>query len=130
MSIFNQPLFNRLKQSFKSFIRHNRFYKHCILPIRLKLNELIESKLDDEAYFAYRYKKIFGYIPDFRNPQSFNEKIIHRILYDRNPIYTALADKLKARIYIASMLQHISYNPQNMICNDKYNGGGYRESKS
>ncbi|MCI5786343.1 MAG: hypothetical protein MR025_02690, partial [Helicobacter trogontum] len=47
-----------------------------------------------------RHKKIFGYTPNFRNPQTFNEKIIHRILFDRNPIYTALADKLKARIYI------------------------------
>ncbi|WP_237022135.1 ATP-grasp fold amidoligase family protein [Helicobacter bilis] len=45
-------------------------------------------------------KKIFGYTPDFKNPQTFNEKIIHRILFDRNPIYTALADKLKARIIL------------------------------
>ena len=29
------------------------------------------------------------------------------MLYDRNPIYSALADKLKARIYIATCLQEL-----------------------
>ena len=91
--------------SFKSFVRNNPVYKHYILPLRQKYNAYIESKLDDEAYFIRRHKKIFGYTPDFKNPQTFNEKIVHRILYDRNPLYTALADKLKARIYIAAKLQ-------------------------
>ncbi|TLE05554.1 hypothetical protein [Helicobacter bilis] len=69
-----------------------------------------ESKMSDEEYFIYRHKKIFGYTPDFKNPQTFNEKIIHRILFDRNPIYTALADKLKARIYIATILKDFHAN--------------------
>lgn len=69
-----------------------------------------EKAMSDEEYFIYRHKKIFGYTPDFHNPQTFNEKIIHRILFDRNPIYTALADKLKARIYIAFMLQDFIEN--------------------
>lgn len=60
---------------------------------------------DDEKFFYLRHKDIFGYKPNFKNPQTFNEKIIHRILYDRKPIYTYLADKLKARIYIANKLQ-------------------------
>ena len=82
-----------------------------------------ESKMSDEEYFIYRHKKIFGYTPDFKNPQTFNEKIIHRILFDRNPIYTALADKLKARIYIATTLQH--FNPtHNTQDNTIYTTGG------
>lgn len=68
------------------------------------LRDLYLNTLSDKQYFLRRHKKIFGYTPDFKNPQTFNEKIIHRILYDRNPIYTFLADKLKARIYIASKL--------------------------
>ena len=83
-------------------------YQHYILPLRQKYNAYIESKLDDEAYFTRRHKKIFGYTPDFKNPQTFNEKIVHRILYDRNPLYTALADKLKARIYITAKLQNLA----------------------
>ncbi len=97
-----------LKSTLKSIIRQNSIYQTCILPLRKKLNALIESRLTDEQYFLRRHKIIFGYTPDFKNPQTFNEKIIHRILYDRNPIYTALADKLKARIYIASKLQDLA----------------------
>ena len=73
-----------------------------------------ESKMSDEEYFIKRHKKIFGYTPDFRNPKTFNEKIIHRILFDRSPIYTALADKLKARIYIAYMLNDFETKDNNI----------------
>ncbi|WP_233714311.1 hypothetical protein [Helicobacter trogontum] len=76
----------------RSLVRKTSLYK--------KYQAKREAKMNDEEYFIYRHKKIFGYTPNFRNPQTFNEKIIHRILFDRNPIYTALADKLKARIYI------------------------------
>ena len=72
----------------------------------------------DIKYFTKRHKDIFGYTPDFKHPQTFNEKIVHRILFDRNPIYTHLADKLKARIYIATMLRDINLNATNT------NGGG------
>ena len=99
-----------LKSSLKSAIKHNPIYTKAIRPLRVKLNALIESTLDDEAYFVRRHKKIFGYTPDFRNPKTFNEKIIHRILFDRSPVYTALADKLKARIYIAATLYPLYEN--------------------
>ena len=99
-----------LKSRLKESIKHNPIYTRAIRPLRVKLNALIESTLDDEAYFIRRHKKIFGYTPDFRNPQTFNEKIIHRILFDRNPVYTALADKLKARIYIAATLYPLYEN--------------------
>ena len=56
--------------SLKSLIRNNPVYQHYILPLRQKYNAYIESKLDDEAYFTRRHKKIFGYTPDFKNPQT------------------------------------------------------------
>ncbi|WP_299328008.1 hypothetical protein [uncultured Helicobacter sp.] len=99
-----------LKSSLKSAIKHNPIYANYIRPLRVKLNTLIESRLTDEQYFVRRHKKIFGYTPDFRNPKTFNEKIIHRILFDRSPVYTALADKLKARIYIAATLYPLYEN--------------------
>ena len=106
MSQEPQSFKSRLKES----IKHNPIYTKAIRPLRVKLNALIESTLDDEAYFVRRHKKIFGYTPDFRNPKTFNEKIIHRILFDRSPVYTALADKLKARIYIAATLYPLYKN--------------------
>ncbi|EGP7860780.1 hypothetical protein I0O09_001581, partial [Campylobacter jejuni] len=64
----------------------------------------------DEEYFLREHLRIFKYKPNFRNPQTFNEKIIHRILYDHNPLYTALADKIKSRIFIKMMLDSKNYN--------------------
>ncbi|WP_082942567.1 ATP-grasp fold amidoligase family protein [Helicobacter sp. CLO-3] len=84
-----------------------------INPLRDKIEYLRTKNLSDEAYFLRRHQRLFGYTPDFRNPKTFNEKIIHRMLFDRNPIYTALADKLKARIYIASKLQNFDDSTNN-----------------
>ncbi|WP_334082700.1 hypothetical protein [Helicobacter typhlonius] len=89
----------------KDIVRENCLYKNFIRPIRAKWKERALAKLSDEEYFIKRHKKVFGYVPDFKNPQTYNEKIIHRILFDRSPIYTALADKLKARMYIATLLK-------------------------
>ena len=74
---------------------------------------------DDERYFYLRHKEIFGYKADFKHPKTFNEKIIHRMLYDRNPIYTALADKLKARIYIAHKLQGLTQENITSLANER-----------
>ncbi|CAM3487003.1 hypothetical protein HELA111659_10915 [Helicobacter labetoulli] len=113
----------QLKSTLKQLVKNNPLYKDFIRPMRVRFKEKALAKLDDESYFIKRHKKIFGYTPDFRNPQTFNEKIIHRILFDRNQIYTALADKLKARIYIATTLQHFdtAYNTQDNIA---YAAGG------
>jgi hypothetical protein len=41
-----------------------------------------------------------GYYPNFRLPKSFNEKIQHRKLYDKNPLYIICSDKLAVREYV------------------------------
>jgi hypothetical protein len=45
-----------------------------------------------------------GYPLDLKNPKTLNEKIQVRKLYDRNPIYPVLSDKLRMREYVASRL--------------------------
>jgi len=61
-------------------------------------------KLDDRpADLTYRFLcslkffKDHGYYPRFKNPRSFSEKIWHRMLFDRNLVWTEISDKLKAR---------------------------------
>ncbi|MGI7967039.1 ATP-grasp fold amidoligase family protein, partial [Campylobacter coli] len=66
----------------------------------------------DEQYFIKRHESFFHYKPDFRNPKTFNEKIIHRILFDRRDIYTFLADKIKVRLYIQFILEYDISNGQ------------------
>jgi hypothetical protein len=38
--------------------------------------------------------------PDLRNPRTFNEKVICKILYDRRTYLTLFADKLGIRAYV------------------------------
>ncbi len=47
-----------------------------------------------------RFKKAHGYEFNLSNPQSFNEKIVHKKLFDRNPLMPLTADKYRARGYI------------------------------
>lgn len=58
------------------------------------------SIISDKNYLTKKFMKKIKYSPNFDFPESFNEKINHRILYDRNPLFTQLADKLLVRDFI------------------------------
>jgi len=47
------------------------------------------------------YERVFGRVPNLKNPTTFNEKCTYKILHDRRPILTRIADKLRARDYVA-----------------------------
>lgn len=44
------------------------------------------------------------YWPNFMQPSTFSEKLWHRMLYDRDPRFTVLCDKLRARDYVAEKI--------------------------
>ncbi len=48
--------------------------------------------------------KSIGYFPNLKNPQSFNEKILHKKIYDRNPILPTVSDKYRVRDYVREVL--------------------------
>jgi hypothetical protein len=45
-----------------------------------------------------------GYRPDIRSPRTFNEKVLWRKLYDRNPLFPATMDKVRVRDYVRAQL--------------------------
>jgi hypothetical protein len=49
------------------------------------------------------YEKL-GYQLDINNPKSFNEKIVYKKLFDRNPLLILTADKYRVRDYIRSKM--------------------------
>jgi len=51
-------------------------------------------------YHHHRYK--YGKYPNLENPGTFTEKVHYRMLYDRRPILTLFADKIRVRDYVAS----------------------------
>lgn len=60
--------------------------------------------IPDKLYLSLVYFKHFGHFPNFRNPQTFNEKIQWLKLYDRNPDYTKMVDKYAVKQYIAETI--------------------------
>jgi len=58
----------------------------------------------DEKFLKEKFKLIFGYELNLKNPQTFNEKLQWLKLYDRNPLYTIMVDKYKVKEYVANII--------------------------
>lgn len=65
--------------------------------------------VSDERYLTKRFIKKLGYAPNFEQPRTFNEKVTARMIYDRCPYYTTLADKYLVRDVIKNRIgeQHL-----------------------
>lgn len=66
--------------------------------------ESIARIMSDEAYLKYVYKRNFHRELNLENPQSFNEKLNWLKLYNRNPLYTQLADKYQVKKIVAERI--------------------------
>ena len=51
-----------------------------------------------------RFYRKLGYPLNLKNPQSFNEKIVWKKIYDRNPLLPITADKYRVRSYLKDVL--------------------------
>ena len=51
-----------------------------------------------------RFYTILGYKVNLRNPKTFNEKIMWKKIYDRNPLLSVTADKYEVRSYVKEIL--------------------------
>jgi hypothetical protein len=65
---------------------------------------LLRSALPDRVVewisVVRRYRRWQSRLPRVFNPQTFNEKVVHRILFDRRPVLTELTDKAAVRHYV------------------------------
>ena len=57
--------------------------------------------LADRALVYHHHYFKYSKYPDLENPTTFTEKIHYRMLYDRRPILTLFADKIRVRDYVA-----------------------------
>lgn len=60
--------------------------------------------LTDKAYLKLLYWLHFGKKMNLNNPCTFNEKLQWLKLYNHNPLYTIMVDKVKAKDYVASIV--------------------------
>jgi len=51
-----------------------------------------------------RFYNKLGYYPDLKNPKSFNEKILWKKIYDRNPLLPVVSDKYGVRQYLKQVI--------------------------
>jgi len=65
----------------------------------MELFSVIPDSIFNKIFFLYKNR----YWPDFTNPQSFNEKINYIKLYDKNPLRTLVADRIKVQEYISKI---------------------------
>lgn len=59
---------------------------------------------NDALYLKVRYRLKMGKKLNLRNPVTFNEKLQWLKLYDRNPLYTLLVDKVKVKDWVAERI--------------------------
>lgn len=76
--------------------------------LRVILNDLLAKFAflikDDEKYIKIKWKLNMNYPLNLKNPKSFSEKLQWLKLYDHNPLYTKLVDKVAVKEYVAEIL--------------------------
>lgn len=60
--------------------------------------------LPKRVQLAIRFRQINGAAPDLRNPRLLSERIVHRILMDRDPLLRTFCDKVAAKEWIATRI--------------------------
>ena len=60
--------------------------------------------MSDKFYLSVLWKMKMGYELDWKNPQTFNEKLQWLKLYDRKPEYTLLVDKYRVKQWVADRI--------------------------
>lgn len=60
--------------------------------------------LSDKVFLSLIYKYRFGKSLNWKNPQTFNEKLNWLKLYDRKPEYTRMVDKYLVKEYVSNII--------------------------
>jgi len=58
---------------------------------------------------TYVFGKQFGYLPNYANPRSFCEKMQWRKLFDRNPLFPLLSDKIAVRDFVRDRVPEVTF---------------------
>ena len=87
------------------FRRMMKVIKDPFLVMVHLVEPLLPMVKDDEKYIRYAWRlNRMGYPLDLENPRSFNEKLQWLKLYDRNPAYTMMVDKVKVKKWVAKKI--------------------------
>lgn len=89
----------------------NKIYRVLVSPNILGqiLLDFFSPFFPDKIYLKLFYRLKIGSWPDLNNPISYQEKLMWLKLYNRNPLYTVLVDKVKVKEWVAERIgwEHI-----------------------
>lgn len=79
------------------------------------IDRTMDAVVPETAFIAFiafhtmrRHKRAFGTYPNLIRPKTFNEKLLHRLLFDRRRILTDLQDKFAVRHYVTERIgEHV-----------------------
>lgn len=82
----------------------NKLLKNPLKPFAKILERLSPYVRNDETYLRWYYFFCMKKRLNLKSPTTYNEKINWLKLYDRNPYYTTLVDKLKVKDVVAQKI--------------------------
>ncbi len=93
----------KLKMKLREISHENKvvswiYQKASVLRVRKR------RKWDDEKYLRVKFQENTGTMLDLDNPTNFNEKLQWLKLYNRQSIYSTMADKYRAKDWIESKI--------------------------
>lgn len=71
-----------------------------MMNVKQSIKKIIPNKL----YLMYYFKRKMGYVPNLKNPVTFNEKLNWLKLYDHNSVYTVMADKYLVKEFVSQKI--------------------------
>ena len=81
-----------------------KLFKNPLQPLVVILRRISPLIKNDELYLRWYYFLNMHKRLNLMNPTTYNEKINWLKLYDRNPLYTQLVDKLKVKDYVTKKI--------------------------
>ena len=94
---------NKIYKKTKEYIKSNHFLFIVLVIIRAYSFYFI-NKISNYKLEKIRFYKKLGYQLNLKYPKSFNEKVIWKKIYDRNPLLSITADKYEVRSYIKKVI--------------------------
>lgn len=86
---------------FKKVKRYLRDFKFALGCDMMKY---CPNLMSDRFFLKTDFRLNHGYKLNLHNPKTFNEKLNYLKLYDHNPLYTTLVDKLRVKDYVAEKI--------------------------
>ena len=93
-----KKFFHIIKKTVKKLLRP-LYYSYIGYKVFSFIEWLTGYKIE-----RHRICKLIGYYPNLKNPQSYNEKILWKKIYDRNPLLPIVSDKYRVREYLKDVL--------------------------